>query len=162
MVQQSYSSYDQNLARLILYDKILRSLNSIQFLTLLSNMQKMLDTKLQLKCKLNKSCFLNLPIYRQITFIKVKSKINKNYLSSVSSLMTVKVKSKKSRDIFKTMILRILHKEDLDNWNSYTDIPLLGAQWHVGRKILAPGRSSQVDYPQYWPFVFCIQAYTCP
>ena len=78
-------------------------------------MQKMLDTKLQLKCKLNKSCFLNLPIYRQITFIKVKSKINKNYLSSVSSLMTVKVKSKKSRDIFKTMILRILHKEDLDN-----------------------------------------------
>ena len=60
------------------------------------------------------------------------------------------------------MILRILHKEDLDNWNSYTDIQLLGAQLHVGRKILAPGRSSQVDYLQYWPFVFCIQAYTCP
>ena len=63
---------------------------------------------------------------------------------------------------FKTMIQRNLHEEDLDNQNSYTDIQLLGAQLHVGRKILAPERSSQVDYPQYGPFVFCIQAYTCP
>ena len=57
---------------------------------------------------------MNLPIYsdKSVTFIKFKSKNNQNYLSSVSSLMMVKVKKTKTEMYFKTQILRNLDKEE--------------------------------------------------